>query len=43
VVEGHRFDFTVDYDHDLRLLAHHVQRIKVIIADIEDTSGLAGS
>lgn len=37
VVEGHRFDFTVDYDHDLKLLTYHVQRLKVIIAEIEET------
>ena len=39
VVEDHRFDFMIDYDHDLRLIAHHVRCLKEIIAEIEDTSG----
>jgi hypothetical protein len=39
VAERHRFDFMIDYDHDLRLIAHHVQCLKEIIAEIEDTSG----
>jgi hypothetical protein len=43
VVEDHRFDFMIDCDHDLKLLAHHVQRLRVIIAEIEETSGLVGS
>ena len=36
VVEGHRFDLLVDYDHDLRLIDHHLQRLKAIIAEIEE-------
>lgn len=36
VVEGHRFDLMVDYDHDLRLIDHHLQRLKTIIAEIEE-------
>jgi hypothetical protein len=36
VVAGHDFDVMVDYDHDLRLISHHVQRLKVIIDEIEE-------
>lgn len=36
VVEGHRFDVLIDYAHDLRLIAHHLKHLELIIADIEE-------
>jgi hypothetical protein len=42
VVERHRFDFMIDYDHDLRLIAHHMRCLKEIIAEIMTLQGELG-
>lgn len=36
VVEDHPLDVMTDYAHDLRLIAHHLQHLNLIIAEIEE-------
>lgn len=39
VVEGHRLDIMADYEHDLRLIAHHLRCLEAIIDEIEENMG----